>query len=214
MKKIVLLFALSIILAGCSGENAADKMYEHLEKSVELEQPFADQQEPFMKLEEEDQTIYNELIELSSDEMDQIKTLQEEALTNIDKRREMLATEKESIEAAEKEFGNISEYVPELKEEVAAKAEEMTKVMEERFSTYYKLNEAYQNSLNEDVKLYELFVKEELTEEELTEQINTVNKLYEEVLDLNNQFNELTDSYNTLKEDFYKAADLNVVFED
>lgn len=45
------------ILVACSGDSVANKMYEHLEKSVELEQPFAEQQESFADLEEKEQEV-------------------------------------------------------------------------------------------------------------------------------------------------------------
>ncbi len=82
------------ILVACSGDSVANKMYEHLEKSVELEQPFAEQQESFADLEEKEQEVYNQIIELSSDQMDEITDLSEQAITNINKRRELLKKRK------------------------------------------------------------------------------------------------------------------------
>ncbi|MFC4404720.1 YkyA family protein [Gracilibacillus xinjiangensis] len=214
MKKFILAILLIFVLVGCSGESAANQMYEHLEKAVELEQPFADQQDPFLKLEEDEQKIYNELIELSADQMDQITELKDKALANIEERKSLLATEKESISSAEEEFLKVKDVVGDLDEEVKPTAEQMIEAMQNRYTNYYELNEAYLNSLSEDQKLYELFTKEDLTEDELLEQINVVNETYESVLEYNDLFNQYTDSYNELKEQFYEEAGMNVEFEE
>ncbi|SER97656.1 Putative cell-wall binding lipoprotein [Gracilibacillus ureilyticus] len=214
MKKLLIGITLVLLISGCSGESTAKQMYAHLEKAWELEETFADQQDPFTQLEEKDNEIYNELIELSADEEDKITELQKEAFDNIEERRSLLETEKESIENAEEEFTKVKDYVEDLNEEVKPTAEEMIKAMENRFSKYYQLYEAYLNLLDEDHILYELFAKEDLTEDELIGQINVVNEKLENVRELNASFNQFTDSYNELKEQFYEEAGLNVEFEE
>ncbi|MGP4040448.1 YkyA family protein [Gracilibacillus sp. D59] len=206
-------FLLTLVLAGCSGESAANDMYDHLEKTVELEQPFAEQQEPFQALEKEEQELYNQIIELTADQMDEITSLSEQAITTIEDRKELLQTELESMQKAEQEFSQVKEYIDDLDEEPKKIAEEMIQTMEQRYKVYQQLNDAYLASLDQDKKLYELFMDEKLTEEELRNQIDTVNQSYDDIMEINKQFNELTDTYNQLKEDFYKAADLNVVYE-
>ncbi len=89
--------------------------------------------------------------------------------------------------------------VKDLEDDLQGTAEKMVKAMEERYASYENLNKAYQSSLDEDQKLYELFTKEELTEEELRSQIDKVNQTYEEVIQLNETFNKQTDTYNELK---------------
>ncbi|WP_018932820.1 YkyA family protein [Gracilibacillus lacisalsi] len=214
MRRLLLIgFLLTLVLVGCSGESVANDMYEHLEETVELERTFVEQQEPFTALEEEEQELYNQIIELTADEMDEITSLSEQAIDTIEERKELLQTELESMQGAEEEFSQVKEYVDELDEEPKEIAEEMIQTMDQRYEVYQQLNEAYLSSLDQDKILYELFMDEELTEEELREQIDTVNQSYDEVMEINTEFNELTDTYNQLKEDFYKAADLNVVYE-
>ncbi|WP_058306974.1 YkyA family protein [Gracilibacillus massiliensis] len=214
MRKLLFIaVSLTLILVGCSGESVANDMYQHLEETVEIEKTFVDQQEPFIELEQEEQDLYNQIIELSADEMDEITSLSEQAITTIDDRKELLQTELESIEAAEQEFSKVKDYVEDLEEDPKSIANDMIQTMEERYNTYGELNEAYHASLDQDKVLYELFMDEELTEEELRSQIETVNSSYDNVSEINNQFNELTEQYNQLKEDFYESAELNVVYE-
>ncbi|SHM88404.1 YkyA family protein [Gracilibacillus kekensis] len=214
MRKLLFIaFLLTLFLVGCSGETVANDMYNHLEETVEIEKTFVEQQEPFMELEQEEQDLYNQIIELSADEMDKITSLSEKAITTIDERKELLQTELESMEAAEQEFSQVNDYVEDLEEDPKSIASDMIQTMEERYNTYGQLNEAYHASLDQDKVLYELFMDEELTEEDLRSQIETVNNSYDKVTEINNKFNELTDQYNQLKEDFYQSVELNVVYE-
>ncbi len=78
MRKLLFIaLILSLALVGCSGESVANDMYNHLEETVEIEKTFVEQQEPFEKLEQEEQDLYNQIIELSADEMDEITSLSE-----------------------------------------------------------------------------------------------------------------------------------------
>lgn len=59
-----------------------------------------------------------------------------------------------------------------------------------------------------------MFQNEELTLEELEQQINLINETYEKVVAANESFNKLTDQYNNAKVSFYKKAGLEVVFKE
>ncbi len=117
------------------------------------------------------------------------------------------------MEEAEQEFSQVKDYVDDLEEEPKEIATDMIQTMEERYNAYDQLNEAYLASLEQDKVLYELFMDEKLTEEDLRAQIDTVNNSYDKVTEINNTFNDLTDQYNQLKEEFYQSAELNVVYE-
>ncbi|ENH97216.1 hypothetical protein J416_07242 [Gracilibacillus halophilus YIM-C55.5] len=213
MRKLGILVTMitMLLLIGCNQESTVEKMYDHLETAVELEQPFAEKQDTFSELEERDQEIYNELIQLSADELDKIESLTGEALNNIEERKKILADEKESMKSAEEEFLKAKKLVSDLDDPLQETANEMITTMEERYQTYYELNDAYMVSLEEEKALYELFQKEDLTEEELSNLINTVNQQYETLMELNDTFNELTNTYNDQKANFYQEADLNIV---
>ncbi|MGN8645165.1 YkyA family protein [Gracilibacillus sp. HCP3S3_G5_1] len=214
MKKLFLIgVLLGMVLVGCSGESVANEMYNHLEETVELERPFVEQQEPFTALEKEEQELYNQIIELTADEMEEITSLSEQAISTIEDRKELLQTELESMKVAEEEFSQVKEYVDDLDEEPKEVALEMIETMEQRYEAYQHLNDAYIVSLDEDRMLYELFMDQELTEEDLRDQIDNVNQSYDNVMAINTEFNQLTDDYNQLKEEFYRAADLNVSYE-
>ncbi|WP_139343320.1 YkyA family protein [Virgibacillus siamensis] len=211
---ILILFLLTALTA-CNSASASDKIYNHLEKSVELEKTFEKQQNPIVKLEKKEQKIYSEIIDLKMDEFDKIKKLSQRALKSIEKRSKKIEMEKDSIHASKEEFKKIDDLIGNLEDGKAKKtAEKMFNVMMDRYKAYDVLYDAYEKSLKLETKLYKLLQKEDLEQKALTKNIKRLNKSYEKVLDANKKFNSRTAEYNELKEKFYELAEINVDYEE
>ncbi|WP_343327789.1 YkyA family protein [Lentibacillus saliphilus] len=212
---LLLTFIMIGVLSACTGASTTEQIYDHLEKTVELEAGFEEQQEPIIALERQEQAIYKQIIEIGMEDFDKIKSLADEAIDLIDKRREKIELEKESIEKAKEEFSKVEALIDDIDDEgVKSKAQNMHEIMTERFSAYNDLYDAYTASLDQEEQLYKLLKKEDLEQDQLTEQINNVNKSYEEILTANDAFNEYTVEYNTLKTAFYEAAGIDVQQEE
>ncbi|CQR47836.1 Putative cell-wall binding lipoprotein [Paraliobacillus sp. PM-2] len=206
---------LILFISGCSGESTTEEMYKHLEEAVSLESEFVSQQQPLTELEEEEQTIYQEISKLSMDEFEQITSLADQALDSIEQRMDILEKEKNSIDAAKEEFDKIDPLIEDLEDEqLKKKAKEMKQAMNDRYKAYISLYEAYKTSLNYDQELYQLLKQEELKEDALSEQIEKVNTQYEKVVEANDVFNEKTDVFNNKKRAFYESTDLNISYEE
>lgn len=216
-KKIVILLFIAVIslLSSCSGASTSEKIYNHLEKAVTLEETFEKQQKEIVKLEKKEQELYSQIIDLSMDEFDKIKSISQEAIDTIDKRKELISLEKESIDASKEEFMEVKDLIGELEEEKAQeKANKMYDVMMNRFDAYDKLNQAYTQSLKLEKELYTMLQKEDLKQETLTEHIEKINESYKKVLEFNENFNGYTEKYNQIKKEFYEAANIKVKYED
>lgn len=210
----VLLGILFIVLTGCSSQSTEEQIHNHLEEAVALEEEFENQQSVITDLESQEQEIYSQIIDLGMDDIEQIKELSSEALSIIDEREEKIELEKESIESSQKEFSNIDDLISKIEDaDLKEKAEKMYEVMDNRYSVYAELNEAYLTSLEKERKLYTMLEQEDLEQKELTNHINSINETYEQVLDLNEQFNNYTVEYNALKKEFYEAAELDIAYE-
>ncbi|WP_349410339.1 YkyA family protein [Pseudalkalibacillus sp. SCS-8] len=205
---IMILFTLSVLLAGCTaGQSVEEKMYEHLEQAVTLEQGFADVQQPLVEAEEKEQKLFSEIMTLSMKEFEQIKKMADEASGLAETRQELLQKEKESIDTAYEEFKSIEEMVDQLEEEnLKSIAKELTQKMKDRHESYNKLNEAYSKALKMDLELYAMLKKEDLSLDELKAFTEELNLQYDEVLKSQNEFNALTDEYNEKKQTFYQEA--------
>nr|WP_156645318.1 YkyA family protein [Lentibacillus sp. JNUCC-1] len=198
-------------LSACTGTSTSEKIYDHLEKTIELEEDFEAQQKPIVELEKQEQAIYKEIIEIGMDDFDKIKSLADDALDIIEQRREKLDTEKESINKAKKEFSEIESLVKDIEDEkVKEQAKEMTTIMDERYEAYDQLYNAYTDSLNKEEEMYTMLKDKDLEQEQLSEQISKVNESYQAVLEANETFNEHTVKYNELKKAFYDAAGIEV----
>ncbi|WP_158318611.1 YkyA family protein [Halalkalibacter akibai] len=208
----IAVFAIGI-LTGC-GERPVETVYHHLEAAVELEIPFEKQQEPMQKAELKENEIFDQIISLGLSDFEEIVSLAEEAIISIESREAMIQKEKQSIDESYNEFLNIKEQVDKInKDELITMLQELEDSMNTRYSNYNELNELYVQTLTEDRTLFELLKKEELTLEDLQDQINIVNELYEKVESKKEDFNTSTDTYNQLKRQFYEMAELNVQYE-
>ncbi|MTH52562.1 hypothetical protein GKZ89_04015 [Bacillus mangrovi] len=198
------------VLAGCMGPSPSEQAYEALENVVSKEAPFKKEQEPLLKLEQEENKLYNEIVALGMNDFDKIKKLSAEALELVEDRKARIASEEKSIQASEEAFKDAEEALGKIEEkEAAAEGEELQKLMNDRYDAYGKLAASYKVAAALDEELYQMFQKKDLKLEDLEAHIEKINASYKEVKELNTKFNEYTDQYNKAKKEFYSAADIN-----
>ncbi|MEH7382357.1 YkyA family protein [Bacillus sp. JJ1533] len=211
----VLLFLVFLLMGCTGGPSPEEQIYKTLEKVVEVEKDFEEQQDPLVELEKKEKELYDKILTLGMKEFDQIVTLSNEALTIVADRETRINNEHESIKASKKEFQKIDSLISEIKEDsVKEEANALVSLMKQRYESYEELYSSYNEAIQHDKKLYEMFQNEELTLEELEQQINLINETYEKVVAKNEAFNKLTDQYNKAKVSFYKNAGLEVVFKE
>ncbi|WP_053070320.1 YkyA family protein [Alkalihalobacillus pseudalcaliphilus] len=198
------------LLTGC-GNDVADKVFEHLEKAVELEAPFTEQQELISQAEENEQELYDEVIDLSMEEFEKILSLTEEALASIETREEAVAVEKESIEAGYQEFLKVEELESEIKDDEGLPPfQGLVENMHARYNSYQDLHNAYVDSLELDRALFELLQQEEEFDlVELQQLIEDVNASYQVINEARDIFNEYTAQYNNDKQSYYSESNLS-----
>lgn len=215
IKGFAFVFIVLMALSGCSSNKTINDIHALLESVVELEQDFEEQQNPLVDLEKEEQEIYSQIIALGMKEFDQIVTLSNEASAIVDKRKEHMETEEQSIQASRKEFEKLGPLIEKLEDgDLKQKAIELNDTMMERYETHDALYENYIKGLSYDKELYQMFQKEDLSIDQLEEQIEKINETYQFVLESNKSFNSLTEQYNDIKFDFYKAAGVEITEEE
>lgn len=215
----VLITLIITSLSACKGfESPGEKMHERLEDVVELESEFEKQQDPLVKLEKNEQEIYAKIISLGLEKMDEIKTLSDEALASVAKRKEYMDKEEESIQESKEAFEKVKPIMEEMdgegETELKKQAEKLYDVMMDRYEVHDKLYDNYTTGLKYDNELYEMFKNKDVKIDALEEQIQKINEVYQKVLDNNEEFNKLTKQYNDLKIDFYEKAGVEVKVED
>ncbi|GLB60372.1 YkyA family protein [Cytobacillus sp. NCCP-133] len=212
---LIVIFA-SIFIAGCMNKPAPEEeMYEVLEKVVAEEKGFEEQQEPLVNLEKKEKELYDKIIALGMKEFAEITKLSDEALSIVEQRKTHMKKEQKSIQASKKEFENLSAIIDEIEEEeLHEKSSDLYKIMMDRYAIHDVLYKDYSKALEYDKELYTMFKNEDLSLEQLEEQISKINDMYEKILDSNKQFNEKTKEYNVAKLAFYKEAGLEIKTEE
>jgi hypothetical protein len=209
---VFLFFFGTLVLSGClNRQTPAEEMFDKLEEVVQIEKNFEAQQAPLVELEKKEKEIYQSIIDLNMQEYDEVVRLADEAISITEKRKEHIDIERESMQESKVEFETVPDIINEIdEEELKDQATELYNLMQDRYKIHEALYNAYSEGLVNDTKLYNLLKEQELTIDELGEQIKIVNAAYEEVIDLNNQFNEVTEQYNQKKLEFYEAAGLEI----
>lgn len=209
---ILLIVIVSFGLSGCmSKSSTVEDIHALLESVVELEQEFEQQQDPLVDLEKQEKEIYSQIIDLGMKEFDKIVSLSNEALAIVEKRKEHMQAEEQSIQASKQEFKKLPALIEELDdEELKNKANKLNETMMERYKTHDTLYNHYTKGLDSDKELYQMFQKEDLSMEQLEAQIKKINDTYKVVLESNQSFNDYTKKYNDIKLEFYRAAGIEV----
>ncbi|MDQ0272444.1 YkyA family protein [Cytobacillus purgationiresistens] len=209
---VILLLIGSLLLSGClNNQSPEEKMFEALEKVVSAEKVFKEQQNPLVELEQQEKKLYDQIISLSMKEFEEITKLSDEALDIVDQRKNHMDKENESIEQSKAEFDKTKEIIEEIDAaSLKGTANELYDIMMDRYDIHDELYGNYIAAIEYDRELYELFKQEDVTIEELENQISKINDSYEKVLKDNEQFNEKTEKYNEVKLSFYKDAGLEV----
>lgn len=210
----ILLVSIMFMLTAC-GESVQEKIYGHLEETVALEKEFSKQQKELVDLEKKEQGIYEKIIDLSSDELDEIKVLSKEANELIDQRFELIELENDSLQTAKEEFIKIHSLKDDLTDkELERSITQLYDKMIERYEAYDEIYKTYKESLDLEKQLYSMLIDEDSTQEQLSKQIELLNEHYESIIKANKTFNKKTEEYNELKRQFYEDADLNVTYND
>jgi hypothetical protein len=209
---LLLLVVALIVLSGCLNQKTTpEKMYEVMEKVVLEENTFENQQSPLVQAEKKEKQLYDQIISLGMKEHEQIVKLADEALLLVEERKTLMASETASIEKSEVQFKKLMPYIEKLEELSLKKdAKKLYEVMIKRYRLHEDLSLAYSQALQFDQELYQMFKRKDLSMEELENQINQINEIYENIYEINEQFNVNTEEYNELKLFFYQKAGFKI----
>lgn len=200
------------LLTSC-WKNPVENVYIHLEKAVELEEPFEAQQKPLQEAERKENELFTSLIHLQLEDREKIEQLVMEVMESIDLREQLVEMEKESMDSSFEHMSEIDKHLSRLKEPLLSKAEALVSLQKERYEAYLGLYDVYKQAIRDDRILFQMFTDEDVSLHDLQQQINIVNHLYEKINEKKERFNELTIKYNKEKRLFYEAAELDIQYE-
>jgi chromosome segregation ATPase len=209
MKKGLLGFVLSsaIVLSGCSfGASASEQLSQVLSGIFEQEEGYREAQKELATLEKKEQTTFKNVMELTQEDMDKVKTQVSELNDSVEKRLALIEEEKKSMKSAKEKVASIDEISSEVKDEKAKIAiNDLETAFEDRYAAHEKITTEYTVLTNHQTALYEMLAKEETTQAKLQEQVLVVNSQNEKVQEAIQTFNESTKDINELKSNVYST---------
>ncbi|MET1015034.1 MAG: YkyA family protein [Paenisporosarcina sp.] len=209
MKKGLLGLALgsAIVLSGCTfGASDHEQLSQALSDVYKEEQGYRDAQKELASLEKKEQTTFNEVMELTQEDSEKVKTLVSELIVSVDQRLALLEEEKKSMDSAKEKVSSIKEVSKEVKDAKSkASIDELEKAMEDRYAAHEKITTEYIALTDQQTVLYELLTNEDTKQENLQEQVTVVNNQNEKVQSAIQTFNDSTIAINELKSNVYST---------
>lgn len=214
MKRMMILFLIVpvLFLGGCSNSQLnKERIYKFLEEVVALEENFANVQQPFGELEANESQIFAQIMEEPASNKEGINKLSTQGIEIINKKKELLAKERESILQSKKKFEEIDKIKKKTKDEkIKKKLEDLQTIMQNRYNQYEQLYTLYTEVFMLENDLYQLFKSGDITIETLENQIKSINDQYTKIQENNAFFNDWTRKYNDEKLELYNELDIEV----
>ena len=205
--KLSVIISLALLVAACGDkeENTTKEINQHIEATVQIEAEFEENQEKIAELEDEDEKYYEDIIQLGSDDYDEIVELADKAIDLLEERLDLVEEEKESIQSAQEEFVKIENLIGDLSDEDLKKiTQEMYDSMMERYDSYDDVYKQYVTSVELTEELYILLKEEEFNEDDVYDVIADVNESYDKVAKAFEIFNNATTKFNEEKQSYYE----------
>lgn len=205
LKIAVLLTLLIIGLIACSEkEMVINEVHHHLNEAVTIEVDFESYQNELNELEKKDTELYNLIVTLSDNDLEEQQRLINDAKEVLSKKKEILKMISEMIQESKKEFEQIEPLMDKLEEsEHIEQVQKMYDAMMERYGAYNNLYDSYIVSIELTNELYDLILKKDAESSAIFTVIKNVNESYDVIQEMNELFNKYTITYNALKSEFY-----------
>lgn len=209
MKKIVIgtVLSTSLLLSACSiGTSAEQQLSDSLTKVYEEEQGYRDAQAKLAELEKKEQLTFNQTMELTQEQKEEVSVKVEELKSSLSERLTLLKEENDSIEKAQESLSSLDKIVEEAKDDqIKSSVSELQEAMDSRYEAHDEVSAEYQKLTDLQSALYEMLTNEETQQTELQEQVVKVNEQNEVVQSAINAFNDATKKLNEKKESVYDS---------
>ena len=209
MKKglIGIVLSSTIVLSGCTfGASAHEQLSEALSTIYEEEKGYREAQKELASLEKKEQKTFNEVMALTQEDTEKVKTLVSELNDSVEQRLALLEEEKQSMKNAEEKVSAIEDVASEVKDDKSKTSiKELDKALDDRYAAHDKVSTEYEALTEKQTVLYEMLLNEETKQEDLQKQVAEVNSQNDKVQEAIQTFNESTIAINELKSNVYST---------
>jgi len=199
-------FVSSLFLTACTfGDSTESQLTDVLSNVYEEEKGYRDAQTELAKLEKEEQTTFNQVMELTQKDKEQVTILADELEASVSKRVTLIEQESNSMENAENSLSGFEDILKDSKDDESKVLKELRTALEARYEAHENVSKEYLALTDLQQKLYALLPKEETEQAVLQEQVVLVNEQNEKVQSAIEAFNDSTKEANELKKTVYNT---------
>lgn len=208
-KKIFSIIAVSVMaLSACSiGSSTESQLSETLTKMNDSEAQYRSSQSTLTELEQTEQKTFTETMELTKEDVDQLRNKVAELEKSIEDRLAQLKEEEAAMHEAKGFVTELESIAEKASEAEKKKIEELNRAVQDRYDLHDQFIEAYRALSSQQKEFYALLVKENVELADLKEKVKEVNEQNEVVKDAISKFNEATKIVNDLKQDVFSSLE-------
>lgn len=193
-----------LLLTGCSFGTSSDKeLSKVLAEMNEAEEASHKAQEELNKLEETEQTIFNEMMDLTREDEEELKGNVSDVQESLNKRLAYIEEEEEAVKKAKESAKSLDSLADKVDDEAKSDVQKLRDQVNERYDFHAIFVEDYRKLAESQKKLYELLLDKEVDLKTLDKQVDEVNKQNDIVKSSIEKFNEATVSLNKLKDNTF-----------
>lgn len=208
-KKILSIIAVSVMtLSACSiGSSTETQLSETLTKMNDSEAQYRSSQSALTELEQTEQKTFTETMELTKEDVDQLRNKVAELEKSIEERLAQLKEEEAAMQEAKGFVTELDSIAEKASEAEKKKIDELNRAVQDRYDLHDQFIEAYRALSSQQKEFYALLVKENVELADLKEKVREVNEQNEVVKDAIAKFNEATKVVNDFKQDVFSSLE-------
>ncbi|WP_462420369.1 YkyA family protein [Salinicoccus sp. Marseille-QA3877] len=208
MKRITaLMLGLVFILSACNNEiDELETFYVKFQETLDVESEISEINDNFNRLENRRGQIQEDL---STAERSELNEMSESLAENTSERLELINEESSVMEESRTAAEESEELIGDISnEDYRQQAEALIAAADDRYAKHGELMESFKNVLGSEEELFEyLQGAENLSQDDIDDQINTLNEEYDGLTALQEEYSTATDRLNEVKREVYEILD-------
>lgn len=208
MKRITaLILGLVFILSACNNEiDELETFYVKFQETLDVESEISEISDDFNRLENRRGQIQEDL---STAERSELNEMSESLAENTSERLELINEESSVMEESRTAAEESEELIGDISnEDYRQQAEALIAAADDRYAKHGELMESFKNVLGSEEELFEyLQGAENLSQDDIDDQINTLNEEYDRLTALQEEYSTATDRLNEVKREVYEILD-------
>jgi len=201
-----LILAVTLVLSGCNSDSSVEKQLSAtITKMNNAERVYQDVQGELTELESSEQELFNQTMELSQQQLGELKVKVAELEELLGQRQNRIEEEEKSLSKASKSTDELDAIIEQADGNVGKGIEKLKRAVTNRYELHSAFVVEYKKLTSLQRELYGMLIAEEVELNGLKDKVGEVNEQNELVQLAVIAFNDATVNVNVLKEDIFSV---------